>query len=136
MLSTTDPTAKDLLHRTGEVQGVLGLDWFGLRDTLLSVQVFQNVLLDDARGLLANRSDTRITIYGEHRLWNERLALELQWIHDIGEGDGLVRPRATYELRDGLDVWLGFDLFYGSEDGLFGQYRANDRAVLGLELGF
>ncbi len=135
VLSTRDPGVRDRLHRTGELEAVVGLDWFGLRDTLLSVQLFQSLLLDDAPGLLRDAYETRFTLYAERRLWNDRLTLELQWIHDLLEGDGLLRPRASYEVRDGLDAWVGLDAFYGSESGLFGQYRANDRVVIGFELG-
>jgi hypothetical protein len=134
-VSTTDPMQARLLHETPELGYVLGLDWFGLSETFVSVQLFQSWLLDDARGLVRDALDTNVTVYVERRLWNDRLRLETMWIHNVNDGDGLVRPKASYELRTGLVGWLGLDLFYGSERGLFGQYQARDRLVVGLELG-
>ncbi len=134
-IGSSDPRTPRLLHETPELAYVLGLDWFGLRDTLLSVQLFQSWLVDDGRALVRDRLDTNVTVFGQHRMLHDRLTLEAIWIHNLNDGDGLVRPRVTYELRDGLDVWLGADVFYGDRRGVFGQFRHADRAVLGLELG-
>jgi hypothetical protein len=40
-----------------------------------------------------------------------------------------------YELRDGLWIWAGYDCFYGTRNGVFGEFDARDRAVLGFEIG-
>jgi len=133
-LSTTDVRQPDLLHDTPELGYVLGLDWYGLSDTLVSFQLFQSWLLDDAPGLLRDRLDTNLTLYAEHRLWNDRLKLEALWIHSTNAQDGLVRPKVTYELRSGLDVWVGFDVFYGDSEGVFGQFGSRDRGVIGVQL--
>ena len=67
---------------------------------------------------------------------NETLEAEALWLRNVNEGDGLVRPKVSYELRDNMKVWLGFDLFYGNRNGLFGQFDQNDRLVTGMEIGF
>jgi hypothetical protein len=51
-------------------------------------------------------------------------------------GDGLVRPKISYDLNDQTTIWMGLDLFYGGDGGLFGQFDENDRVVLGLEWTF
>lgn len=135
-LSTTDPRETDALVNMGEIRSVLGFDWFGVRDTFLSLQVFQSWLLSRADGLLRERLDTDVTLVARRSFLNDRLRAEAIWIHNLKDADGLVRPRVTYELATGLSVWLGFDLFYGRDSGTFGEFNDRDRAVLGMQWGF
>jgi hypothetical protein len=46
-----------------------------------------------------------------------------------------VRPRVEYAVRDDLQVWMGFDVFYGTRDGIYGEFDENDRFVVGFEWG-
>jgi hypothetical protein len=135
-LSTTDPREADALVRTPELGWVVGLDYFGLRDTLVSLQVFQSALLRDHPGLLEDRFETFLTLLVRHELWNERLRLEGIWIHGANDGDGILRPRATYQVASDLSVWAGLDLFYGRARGPFGQFSRRDRVVVGMRWGF
>ncbi len=121
--------------KSGEVGGVLGFDWYGIPETLLSAQVFQSWLTDHPSGILRDRIDTNVTLLARRQFRNETLTLETIWIHNVNQGDGLVRPKATYELRDDLQVWFGFDLFYGTRNGVFGEFGRNDRVVLGFKWG-
>ena len=66
---------------------------------------------------------------------NERLRLEAIWIHNVNDADGLLRPKLSYELGDGLTVWTGVDVFYGRSRGIFGQFDRSDRWVIGMEWG-
>jgi hypothetical protein len=134
-LGTKDPTSTDLVTRTPELLGVIGVDYFGIRDTMLSLQVFESWLVRDARGLLRDRSDTIVTFYARHTLWNDRLELSSIWLQDVNQGDGLVRPKVSYELRSGWKLWAGVDVFYGSARGSFGEFDGNSRFLLGMELG-
>jgi len=135
-LSVEDPSDADLVGRTGELAYVLGLDWFGFQDTLLSFQVFQSWLLRDETGWLRDRLDTNLTFLARRELWNERLRVEGIWIHNTNDGDGLLRPKLSFELRDGLTLWAGLDIFYGRSHGAFGEFDGRDRAVMGMEWGW
>jgi hypothetical protein len=57
-------------------------------------------------------------------------------IQNINDGDVLVRPKISYELRDNLEIHTGIDIFYGDKNGLFGEFRDNDRIIVGFEYGF
>jgi hypothetical protein len=135
-LSTTDPDEVDALLREPELGTVLGFDWYGLRDTLLSLQIFQSWILGRAPGILRDRLDTTLTFLARRSFRHDRLRLEAIWLHDLNDGDGLLRPRIVLELRDGLETWLGADLFYGTADGVFGEFDTADRVVLGMRWGF
>ncbi|MGQ0557050.1 MAG: DUF1302 family protein, partial [Nitrospiraceae bacterium] len=125
----------DGVIKSGEIAYVLGLDWSGIQDTLLSVQLFQSWLLHPADGMVRDTLDTTTTILLKRHFLNETLETEVLWLQSVNQGDGLVRPKISYELRDNLKIWTGFDLFYGDRNGLFGQFDRNDRLVIGMEMG-
>jgi len=130
---TRDAADDDGAVRADELAAVLGLDWYGFEDTLLSLQIFPSFVANDAPGLLRDRLDTNLTLLARRTFWKEKLVAEGIWIHNLNQEDGVVRPAARYELRDDLWVWVGLDLFYGTDEGLFGQYTSADRALLGIE---
>ena len=125
----------DGVAQTGEFGAVLGFDWYGISETLLSAQLFQTLLTDHPAGLLRDRIDTNVTLLARRQFRNETLTLEAIWIHNLNQGDGLVRPKVSYELRDNLQIWFGIDLFYGTQNGVFGEFGRDDRVVLGFEWG-
>jgi hypothetical protein len=134
--STTSGADVDGVHETNELSYVIGLDYFGFTDTLLSAQFFQSVLTDDAPGLLRDQVDNNVTFLARRSFRNNTLLLSSIWVHSLNDGDGFVRPKIEYVLRDNLDVWVGFDVFYGSRNGLFGQFTETDRFVAGMKWGF
>ena len=132
---TTNRNGGDGVIKTGEIAYVIGLDWFGIQDSLVSVQLFQSWLLNPAHGIVREDLDTTTTLLLRRHFWNETLEAEMLWLHNVNFGDGLIRPKVSYELRDNMKIWTGFDLFYGDHNGLFGQFDRNDRLVIGMELG-
>lgn len=134
-LPVDDPNDRDGVAQTGEFGSVLGFDWYGIPETLLSAQVFQTILTDHPSGLLRDRIDTTVTLLARRQFRNETLAIETIWLHNLNQSDGLLRPKVSYELRDDLQVWFGVDLFYGTRDGVFGEFGRDDRVVLGFEWG-
>ena len=121
--------------KTDEFAYVLGFDWFGISETFLSVQIFQDWVTDDKPGLIRNRVDTNTSLLLQREFMNDRWMTEVLWLQNFNEGDGLIRPKASYEFLSNVKLWAGFDIFYGSNKGLFGQFDGNDRIVLGMEWG-
>ena len=77
-----------------------------------------------------------MTFLARRDFMNETIVTEVLWLHNTNNNDGLVRPKVSYEWQDNLKVWLGADVFYGDSKGLFGQFDANDRIIMGMEWGF
>ncbi|MCP4407272.1 MAG: hypothetical protein GY807_05820 [Gammaproteobacteria bacterium] len=132
---SADPSFADGVAKSRELSYVLGLDWSGLHDTFLSTQLFQSWLPDHNRGFTQPELDTSLTFLMRREFWNDTLSAEVLWISNINDGDGLVRPKVSYDMQDGVSIWCGLDIFYGEHDGLFGQFNDNDRLLLGLEIG-
>ncbi len=130
---TEDREDRDGVVRSDDLSAVVGLDWWGFRDTLLSLQVFPSLLVDDQPGVIRDRFDTSVTFLARRTFQNERLVTQAIWLHNLNDDDGMLRPQIRYELRDGLWAWLGADWFYGTRDGLFGEFDERDRVVLGFE---
>lgn len=127
---------RDGVHKSDELGFVLGLDYFGISETLLSVQLFQNYLMDNAPGLLRDQVETNVSFRAQRDFMNDSLKFSTIWVHSVNHGDGFVRPKIEYQLEDNLEVWAGVDIFYGTERGLYGQFKKTDRVVLGMEWGF
>jgi len=117
-----------------EVATVLGLDWFGFRETFLSLQLFHSTLLDQPSALRRGRVEGFATLFARRSFLARTLRLEAMWLVSLDRGDGLVRPRVAYAVDDALTVWAGLDWFYGDRRGLFGEFDPRDRVVLGLEV--
>ncbi len=126
----------DGITKGEEASYVIGLDWAGLENTLISGQLFQSVVINRQSATLRDKTDSTLSLLANHTLFNETLELRLIWLTNTNIGDGLVRLRVTYEWRDNLKTWVSSDTFYGSEEGLFGQFDANDRLTFGIEMGF
>jgi len=135
-ISTTDPLDTDGVVKTGELKYVLGFDWYGFTDTLLSMQIFQTYLNNHQSGVIRDELNTQITFLIKQDYMNETLHAEVLFLHDMDYKDGMVRPKLTYEYNDEVNIYAGADIFYGNMDGLFGQFKETDRIVSGLVIGF
>lgn len=126
----------DGLAQSDVLGSVVGLDWNGLDDWLVSAQLFVDHVMDPPGKLYRPRTDTTTTLLLRRQYRHDTLALELRWLANANDGDGLLRPKLTYELNDRTMLWTGIDYFYGDHAGIFGQFDANDRALFGLRYAF
>ena len=122
------------IEQADEFEAVVGLDWFGFRGTLVTAQVYPRWLANQPSHLARDRLETDVTLRAERSFRNDTIELGVQWIHNLNRGDGLVQPSAAIQWNDQLRLRLGVDVFYGTKRGVFGQYDALDRVVLGVEL--
>jgi len=124
------------IRSSPELSSVLGLDYQGISDVLISGQWFQSHLTDYLSDIIRDRTEHTVSLLYEHKLANETWTLRTLWLHSLNEDDGLIRPRISWNASSNLDIWLGSDYFYGSGQGLYGQFDQQDRVFIGLELGF
>ncbi|KXJ39647.1 MAG: hypothetical protein AXA67_11275 [Methylothermaceae bacteria B42] len=131
---------RDTAHR-GVVKSpllhyVLGLDWNGPADIFFSGQLIQSWMLKRAHRSTRDQLDTSLTLLMRRLFLYDTLTAEVLVIANLNHGDGIVRPKLGYQWLDNLEIWLGADVFFGDRDGVFGQFGANDRLVLGIEAAF
>jgi hypothetical protein len=132
---TSDPDDANGVFRAGDFQYVGGLDYSYDADTLVSGQVFQSVLTRHPTGSVRDRVDTQLTLLLQRQLLNNTLEAKALAIHSANDSDGLVQLDLAYKYRANIVLRIGYDVFYGSRNGLFGEFDDADRVTFGVEVG-
>lgn len=122
--------------KSPELHYVLGLDWNAPWDVLLSAQLIQSWVLNDADKTTRNKLDTTLTGLIRRNFMYDTLVAEILIIANTNNGDGIIRPKISYEWQDNVKTWVGSDIFYGDNQGVFGQFHSNARVIIGVELSF
>ncbi|MGR9054099.1 MAG: DUF1302 family protein, partial [Gammaproteobacteria bacterium] len=131
-----DARRNDGIVQSPELHYVLGLDWNAPADVLVSAQLIQSWLIEDAEYSTRDKLDTTFTGLIRRNFLYDTLTAEVLVIANVNHGDGIVRPKLTYQWQDNVSTWLGADIFYGDRKGVFGQFGSNDRIVFGIELAY
>ena len=133
--------AKNSLENQGVVKSpemlyVLGIDWNAPWDILVSGQLIQSWAINDADKTNRDKLDTILTGLIRRNFMYDTLVAEVLVMANTNNGDGIIRPKISYEWQDNIKTWLAADYFYGDNEGVFGQYDNNDRVVVGMEVSF
>ncbi len=120
-------------EKSHEVSGVLGLDYSGLTDTLISGQFFQSSV-SGSDGMLRAQDERSLSLLVRRDFANDTLSAEMLAIHNTNDSDGVVQLELSYQLSSNMTLAAGADVFYGSTDGLFGQFDERDRFTLRFEI--
>ncbi len=129
--------------RTGEGLGnmdgdqwtaALGVDVDGPFGTFINAQYVYDKITDAPDGLVRPDDDHIATVFARRPFAYEAVTAELRWYGTLDEGDGLTRASLEWAASDSVRLGIGMDLFYGDEDGLFGQFRSRDRITATVSL--
>ena len=131
---TNSPEIEHGNHISDELSYVFGMDWFGLSDTLISIQTFQSFILDRPSNIIRPQRDTTFTLLIQKDFLNATFKPEILFIHNDIHHDGIIRPKAKYDLQDNIKIWIGADIFYGNGNGLFSQFNEEDTLYIGTEI--
>jgi len=118
------------------VSYVLGVDYFGVSDTVFSLQFFHDVILNAPDGLTRPDNDYLMTGYVRRKAMNQKLLLEIEGLVNLVDEDALIRPLIQYEYSDTVSYFLAGDIFLGPEEGVFGQFEPASRVSLGALFNF
>ncbi len=121
------------VEKSHELSGVLGLDYSGLTDTLISGQFFQSSV-SGSGGMLRPQHERSLSLLVRRDFANDTLTAEVLAIHNTNDSDGLVQLELSYQLTSNMTLAAGADVFYGTADGLFGQFDERDRFTLRFEI--
>ncbi len=131
-----NPQQNQGVVKSPELHYVLGLDWNAPWDILVSGQLIQSWIINDADKTTRDKLDTTITGLIRRNFMYDSLVAEVLVIANTNNGDGVVRPKISYEWQDNIKTWLGVDIFYGDPQGVFGQFNRNNRVFFGVEVSY
>ena len=128
------------IRQSKDLSSVIGVDWQGLEDVMISIQWFQSSLLDydnDIDNAMFRPKHNQIFsfLYQQH-FANETWQIEVLTMYGVDQSDSSIQVEINHMLEDNIKVWLGVDLFAGNQQSLFGQFNDSDRLVIGFEWGF
>lgn len=122
--------------RSAEISTVIGVDYSGVRDWLISSQLFTSYLPDYEEGILRERRQDRATLLFRGDLLGHTQTAEMLVIHSLDDHDGILQFSWDYRVRSRITLNATLDIPYGERTGDFGQFRDNDQFSLGIEVSF
>jgi len=128
------------IRNSKDLSSVIGVDWQGLEDAMLSIQWFQSSLLDydnDIDNTMYRPKHNQIfSFLYQQNFANETWQLEVLAMFGVDQSDTSIQVELSHMLEDNIELWFGVDLFGGDQQSLFGQFNDTDRLVVGFEWGF
>ncbi|MDO5968549.1 hypothetical protein Q4Q35_01900 [Flavivirga aquimarina] len=133
--SSSNSNVSEGIFKSDQIIGVLGVDYSGISNSTLSIQLFEDYIYDNQNTVGRESSETNMSFLIDRRFANETLTASIICVQNLNRGDGFVRPKLDYLVLNNLTAFLGADLFYGDKSGPFGQFKSLNRISLGLQLG-
>jgi len=132
--------AQEGIANAKEFSTVIGLDWQGLQDSMVSIQWFQSTLIDVEKNLgkhlVRPMTNHIVSLLYQQHFKNETWQLEALVLHGFEENDTSLQLELNHMLQDNLKLWIKADIFSGDKTSLFGQFNDTDRLSIGFEWGF
>ncbi|HRQ10181.1 MAG TPA: hypothetical protein PLG36_04110 [Trueperaceae bacterium] len=67
---------------------------------------------------------------------DNRIGLDVAWLHEWTDGSGVIRPSFSYTFADGLTGTAAATVLYGSDGSTYGVWKDNTQLSLGVEFSF
>lgn len=118
------------------VLGVLGLEYNGLRNTLVSLEADSIYIRNHEDSL--NIDQYRLSV-GARGVWtglNDRLQLTSVWNRFASDQGYVTRVAADFDWTDNLNIGLLWVDYHGSSDSLYYAYRNNDILQFNIRYSF
>lgn len=119
-----------------EIKAVVGLDYNGISDTLLSMQLFTSRMLDKNDYLVRDVTEQQISLLGKRNFLNQVLSIEGLIVHSLNDSDGYGHLYANYKFRSHITLSMGIDIYYGDKFGVFGQFSEASKASFSVAYSF
>ncbi|MFN7176098.1 MAG: hypothetical protein ACK4MX_04335 [Thermaurantiacus sp.] len=114
----------------------LGMDWQAPARLFVNAQLIVDHVDRGGRALARPDTDVIATLRVHRDLAGDTVRLRAEILADLGRGDALLRPAIQWKVDDRFTVSGGADLFTGTREGVFGQFRRESRLWLKLASSF
>lgn len=132
----TPATPGDGVHESPELSSVIGLDYSGHTDTLVSAQLFLSTVLNHDSTVERSKTEMNASLLIRRSFINETVEAQVLWVQSLSGGGTLVRPRLRFDYSTDWLFELYADFFFGDSADLFGQFDARDRVGIALTRSF
>lgn len=116
------------------VQYLVGTD-FSVAGYNFGVQFIQDIILDHEADLIDDAVESTATFVVAKSFLRDTLTVELFSYVGFQAPDALIKPKVTWDVSDGLELFAGAYVFLGAS-GDFGQYDDNDGVYAGAKMSF
>ena len=113
--------------REDRVQVGGGFDWSAPGGIFVNAQLFADHVFNEQTALTRPSTDLVSTFRASHTFNNDKIEFRTEWLNSYTDGDGLLRFDLYRTLGERYRIGLGTDIFYGSDDGIFGQFSDRSR---------
>lgn len=131
---TENLVVEDGLLKKNYIHYLAGAD-FILGGVNFSMQFIQEAILNYDDLLEQDEFTNMMTLLVYDDFVNDKLRLELFAYIGLNDEDALIRPKAVYDIYDGLKLEAGANIFTGDK-GMFGQFNENDMVYFKLRYDF
>ena len=112
------------------------MDIDGPWNTFINAQYVYDSVFNESESLIRPSNDHIGTVFVRRSFAYDSLIAELRWYGTFDEGDGLGRAELSWIVSDDIRIDLSGDVFWGTSNGLFGQFADRDRATITISFTF
>lgn len=131
-----DPAEPDGWPEKDVLRYMVGIDYFGIPDTFVTLQFFQQFRGGNLALRLVPQVEEFTTLLVRHDFANDDWQAQVRWIASHDDNDGIIQAKLSWFVDDAWTVIAGADLFYGRQTGVFGQFDQADRLTLLTRFSF
>ncbi len=88
--------------------------------------------IDQGEGIVRDAHEENLLLLIRRNFIDDPLTLEMLAVHSLDDSDGVVHLDVAYQMTSYTTLAASADVFYGTADGLFGQFDERDRLNLRL----
>ena len=132
----SDKNKETPLHKKNLVKWLLGLDWYPGNSWSILCQITGDRILEYSDEIARAKQSSMVTLNLSKKLLREKLTMSGMHYYNLDKGDSLTRLSGEYELKDGLSLFIGSDIFKGNETGDFGKYKNNSQLWVKAKYSF
>jgi hypothetical protein len=114
----------------------IALDWSGLDDTTVTLQVSQDIVSGKGGSLTRDKVESTAAVVWDQYFINQTYQLRLLRLASLNRYDTMTTVDLDWLVQDNFTLGVGLDYFSGDRQGTFGQYKDVSRARITLEYTF